>query len=89
MTTVSPGPMPNSVGSHATSSLEPMVGSTPKPGFASQARVTHSVMAARSAGVPAVSGYPGESAAAERAERTASGTGSTGVPMERSTSPSG
>ena len=57
MTTVSPGPSPSSVGSHATSSFEPIVGSTPKPWAAgAHQRVTQSRIAARSSGVPAVSG---------------------------------
>src|SRR5207248_3167198 len=89
MTTVSPGPSPSSVGSQATSSLDPIVGSTPNPGAAPHARDTHAEIAARTAGVPAVSGYPGASEAAANADRTTSGTGSTGVPMDRSTSPSG
>lgn len=57
MTTVSPGPSPSSVGSHATSSFEPIVGSTPKPSPAgAHQRVTQARIAARSSGVPAVSG---------------------------------
>src|SRR5256885_14198626 len=89
MTTVSPGPRPSSVGSQATSSLDPIVGSTPNPGDAPHTRVTHDEIAARKEGVPAVCGYPGASEAAARAARTIGGTGSTGVPIDRATSPSG
>src|SRR5205814_10624798 len=88
MTTVSPGPSPSSVGSQATSSFDPIVGSTPNPGAAPQARDTHDSMEDRSAGVPAVSGYPGASEAADSAARTGAGTGYTGVPLDRATSPS-
>ena len=49
--------MPSSVGSQATSSLEPIVGSTPNPPARRRTRgATQPVIAARSAGVPAVSG---------------------------------
>jgi hypothetical protein len=56
MATTSPGPTPSKVGSQATSSLEPMVGSTPTVPEAAQADRTHDAIAARRAGVPAVSG---------------------------------
>src|SRR2546430_17140515 len=79
--------MPSSVGSQATSSFEPIVGSTPKPGRATHVRVTQPEIAERSAEVPAVKGYPGASAAPDNAAWISGGTGSTGGPLDRATSP--
>ena len=53
------------------------------------ARASHPAAAARNCGVPHVAGYPGAFEASARASRIRSGTGSTGVPMDRSTGPSG
>src|SRR5699024_5398768 len=48
-----------------------------------------SAMAERNPGVPAVCGYPGAAAASASAACTDAGTSSTGVPIDRSTKPSG
>ena len=78
------------VGSQAMNSLVPITGSTVSGLTETPCRRLSQFAAAwRSAGVPRVSGYPGLLAAAARAACTVPGTGSTGEPIERSTTPSG
>src|SRR6266545_1260513 len=92
MSTVSPAPMPSSVGSIMISSLVPITGSTPVCGSTpgtSRRRAIQSAAACRVVAVPIVVGYAGASAASASARLTNSGTGSTGLPMDRSTIPSG
>ncbi|CPU34712.1 Uncharacterised protein [Mycobacteroides abscessus] len=91
MTIRSSAPSPSRVGSQAMSSLVPITGNTAlsASGTTPYLRVTASRMACRSAGVPAVAGYPGRSLAAANASRMTGATLSTGVPTERSTIPSG
>ena len=77
-------------GSHAMNSLVPTTGSTSSGGTRTPcARASHPAAAERNRGVPHVAGYPGAFEASARAARIRSGTGSTGVPMDRSTAPSG
>src|SRR5690242_8956180 len=89
--TTSSGPSPSRVGSQATSSLLPTVGSTPsgETSGTPRRRANHAATASRRSDVPQVWGYPGASAAAANAAWTSGGVGSTGVPTERSTMPSG
>ena len=78
-------------GREATSSLVPMqltiwTGSMATP----KVRSNHPAAASRSAGPPTARGYPAdEGPAAARAAVTMSGTGSIGVPTDRSTIPPG
>src|SRR5450759_5434846 len=90
-TTTSPAPRPSSAGRVATSSLEPIVGSTADGSRprTPRRRSNHATAASRSSAVPWVVGYPGESEAHSRACRITDGVGSTGVPTERSIRPSG
>src|SRR4051812_10742910 len=72
-------------------SFEPTTGSTastPSP-VTPKRRDSQSTAACRVPGRPTVVGYPGESAAAAIASCTTCGVGSTGVPTDRSTIPSG
>ncbi len=57
-TTVSPAPRPSSVGSQATSSLDPMAGITPSPGSGPvpRTRWNHAATASCTSGVPATVG---------------------------------
>ena len=72
------------------SSLVPMTGSTSSVGTDTpSARSSQPTAAERSPGVPHVAGYPGALDAPASALRIRSGTGSTGVPIDRSTGPSG
>ena len=88
--TVSSRPSPSIVGSQAMNSLVPITGSTETGSTCtSSERASHPAAAERSSGVPAVSGYPGALAAAARAFWMTTGTGSTGVPTDRSTAPPG
>ncbi len=77
-------------GSQAMNSLVPMTGST-SPGETETpcARASQPAAADRSCEVPQVAGYPGAFEPPASASRITSGTGSTGVPMDRSTAPSG
>ena len=77
-------------GSQAMNSLVPTTGSTSSGDTVTPwARASQPAAADRSRGVPHVAGYPGASDAAASASRIKPGTGSTGVPMDRSTAPSG
>src|SRR6476469_2517020 len=90
MTTRSPGPAPSSVGSQATSSFDPIVGRTASGSTVTPCRRRcASAAASRRAGVPCVAGYPGIHAAPVSASWMTAGTGSMGVPIDRSTIPSG
>src|SRR3954471_7302883 len=86
---------PSSVGSRATSSLDPTVGITDgsaPSGSASRTpsrRASQSAAALRSARGARAGGEPGELPAAARASARTAGVSSTGVPMDRSTTPSG
>ncbi len=87
---MSPGPQPSTVGSQTMNSLVPMTGSTLSGSTVTPCRLaSQPAAAARSAGVPAVAGYPGESAAPVSASMMIGGTGSTGVPTDKSTMPPG
>src|SRR4051812_11899713 len=67
-----------------------MTGNTAAGGtVAPKRRFNQDDAAARSSSEPAVNGYPGASEAADSAARITSGVGSTGVPTDRSTMPSG
>jgi len=77
-------------GSQAMNSLVPTTGSTSSGDTGMPcARASQPAAADRSRDVPHVAGYPGASEAAASASRIKPGTGSTGVPMDRSTGPSG
>ncbi len=79
------------MGSQAMSSLLPMTGSTAAAlsPVMPKRRCSAATAESRSRAVPAVVGYPGAEPAAASASRISGATGSTGVPTDRSTIPSG
>src|SRR5690606_23864079 len=69
--------------------LEPIVGMAFSTPISTPRRAYQPTIADRTSGEPCVAGYPGASTAAARASRMRAGTGSTGDPIARSTTPSG
>ena len=91
-TTTSPAPSPSRVGSQATSSLRPIVGSTPSgstPGHPATAGEPGGDRLAQRRACRRSAGSRGRRRPSASASWTTSGVGSTGVPTERSTMPSG